>query len=1059
VTSGGVNDGVSGVITGNGFTKGGVGSLKISGTNGWLGTTTISGGTLQLGSGNSIPNVSDVSLTSSGSVLDMNGYSETINTLASTFTSSVVGSSGSGNYTLTVGAGASGPGTNSTVYNGILQDNIGSGSGVMNVVYNLYGSNYNATLGGVNTYSGLTTITQGILYITNSSSLGKNNTTSGLGTVVSSNSSLYMQGGIIVGDESLVLNGASNNGSLYNVSGNNVWGGSITLGSASTIWNNSGTLTINPSSGSAIVSTNLGLTISGGGSSTVSGTVSLGTGGLTTNNGVVTLMTDNSYSGATSVANGSVLNVRTNVSLGTSAVTVANGATLQLQGGIVVSNVLTLNGLGVSNVGSLRSISGVNEYAGNITLSGVTPVRVNTDLNSLLISGNIIGGTTPLYFGSSVGSGSVTTTVSGVISGGGGSLTWGTSPTQVALNTSVVKDNNFLTLVLSSTSNSYTGATVLGSMNIPNGGSGAGTLLLGASEVINNGSHIVFNGGSLNTGGNIETVGLMSLLQDGGTLTLGGSVHDLKFSGIGTFDYKTLTISGWQGTAGSSGSAGDIYVGSSLFFTRQQLDQIKFSYNSGTFSSKQLSSGELVPDVSSVTTYANIRITTGATTNGSWSPQTPTSSSTNVNTTYTFTPSGNNVTINVNEIYWAMYNRYSHVTINTTTSPAVGTQSGIIDINAAMTEDLYSYTGYNKTLTMNAAGDINVNQAIIMQSASTTQGNGNTHSITLNSSGGSINVYAAISTQQQSYSGYCGVFGTSGNITLSAPLGNIYASVGGSITASGGLNGCSASYDGYGGAITITGGSVSIGSTITSSSRRGASTSYYGNVSITNTNTSVTGLGGVNDGVSGMITGNGFTKGGVGSLKISGTNGWLGTTTISGGTLQLGSGTNIPDASAVYFTGGNLNDGGFSETMGALFLSNSATITLGNAAHSLTFASAGTFAGTASTTMLSIVGYNGLDATTAVTTNGTITSTSTVFVNYNGKKQSTVIGGMSQNGRILYGMSGATGNPTSIFIKSAMSGTQLGQIQFYNNGSNSYYSTTQKPVAGTNGEIVPNAPK
>jgi autotransporter-associated beta strand protein len=232
-----------------------------------------------------------------------------------------------------------------------------------------------------------------------------------------------------------------------------------------------------------------------------------------------------------------------------------------------------------------------------------------------------------------------------------------------------------------------------------------------------------------------------------------------------------------------------------------------------------------------------------------------------------------------------------------------------------------------------------------------------------------------------------------------------------------------------------------------------------GAVTISTGNAVATGLGGVNDGVTGVISGLNFTKSGVGTLKISGVNNYTGTTTISGGTLQLGSGGNIPDASAVYFTGGNLNDGGFNETMGALFLSNSATITLGNAAHSLTFASAGTFAGTASTTMLSIFGYNGLDATTAVTTNGTITSTSTVFVNFNGKKQSTVIGGMSQNGRILYGMSGATGNPTSIFIKSAMTPTQLGQIQFFNNGSNSYYSTAQKPQSGTNGEIVPNAPK
>jgi hypothetical protein len=175
--------------------------------------------------------------------------------------------------------------------------------------------------------------------------------------------------------------------------------------------------------------------------------------------------------------------------------------------------------------------------------------------------------------------------------------------------------------------------------------------------------------------------------------------------------------------------------------------------------------------------------------------------------------------------------------------------------------------------------------------------------------------------------------------------------------------------------------------------------------------------------------------------------------------LQLGSGTNIPDASAVYFTGGNLNDGGFSETMGALYLSNNATLTLGNSSHAITFASAGTFAGNASTTVLTIVGYNGPDATAAVTSTGTITSTSSSFVDFTGLKRNTIIGGLNQYGRILYGMSGSSGNLSNIYIKTALTTTQLGQIQFYNNNSNSYYSTAQKPVTGTNGEIVPNAPK
>jgi autotransporter-associated beta strand protein len=369
------------VISGRNFTKGGVGSLKLSNTNTWSGTTTISGGTLQLGSGTSIPNASDVSLTSSGSVLDMNGYSETINTLSSTFTQSVVSSSGSGNYTLTIGTGGSSLATDNTIYNGILQDNIGSGSGSMNVEYNLYNNAYTATLGGVNTYSGLTTVTLGRLAITNSSALGAHASSGGLGTVVSSTGQLQLSNNISVGDESLTINGNLNNGVLYNNGGTNVWGGTITLGSVSTIWNNAGSLTVNPVSGTAISSANLGLTTAGNGSITFSGTVSLGTGTLNTYNGTVTMMVGNNYSGLTTVNSG-VLNIRNNTSLGTGSVSVLNGATLQLQGGIVVSNALTLNGVG--NGGALRSVSGVNEYAGGITLS-TNAVRINTDANSLTI--------------------------------------------------------------------------------------------------------------------------------------------------------------------------------------------------------------------------------------------------------------------------------------------------------------------------------------------------------------------------------------------------------------------------------------------------------------------------------------------------------------------------------------------------------------------------------------------------------------------------------------------------------------------------------------------------
>ena len=996
---------------------------------------------MQLGTGTTvtnaagnIPDASDVSLTSSGSVLDMNGYRETINTLASTFTQSVVSSSGSGNYTLTIGISTNGPTTNNTIYNGILQDNIGGGSGSMNIEYNLYGTGYIATLGGVNTYSGLTTITQGMLAITSSSALGKHASSGGLGTVVTSNGQLRLSSNISVGNESLTINGNLNNGALYNNGGTNVWGGSITIGSASTtIWNNAGALTVDPESGVAVSSTNLPLTISGNGSSTISGTVSLGTGTLTTNNGTVTLMYGNSYSGLTTVSSG-ILNIRNSTSLGTGSVTVLNGATLQLQGGISVGNTLTLNGAG--NGGALRSISGDNIYTGNITLS-TNNVRINTDANTLTINGNISGGSIALYVGG-VGN----TVMNGVLSGAGGSLTFGISPTQVTSNTSFIKDGNGTVRLVGV--NTYTGATVLD----------VGLLELGANNVISNASNMLFDGGRLDTRGYNESMGTLSVLAESSSVTLGSGSHVLSFSGIGTLDYKTLTINGWVGTSGSTGSDGVLLVGNSLSFTRAQLDQFKFSYNSGTYSALQLSDGELVPGVAGATGFVNIRITNGSTTNGNWSL---------ASGTYTFVPTANNATINIADIYSHLFSNGSNVTINTTL--ASGTQVGQVDINNAITGDLNS--NLTRTLTLNANGDINVNQSITLANSSSSNILYSTHSLVMSSTTGSINILASISTQRISGSTGNAIWSSygssSGNITLSAPMGTIYASVAGTLNASGTVNTSNSGggWDGAAGVISLSSMGYRILSTITATSRFNAA--QWGNISITNTGTSVTSGGGVNDGISGVITGRNFTKAGVGSLRVSGNNGWNGTTTISGGTLQLGTGTtvtntvgNIPDGSAVYLAGGELNDGGFNETMGALWLTNNSSIVTGNTNHNLIFSSPGTFT---TGRVLTIKGWTGSSESNALNKFGGIVGSSTEFITATGARQSAVVGGLNQFGKILYGLEGNVATTSSqIFINTTrLTTTQLNQIQFLNSATNGYYTTVQK--ASPSFEIVPGVSK
>ena len=91
-------------------------------------------------------------------------------------------------------------------------------------------------------YTGLTTVSAGVLNIQNANATG---TTAG-GVSVTSGAALQIQGGIAVGAEALTLNGTgiSSDGALRNISGDNSWSGDITLGSATRINSDAGTLTL-----------------------------------------------------------------------------------------------------------------------------------------------------------------------------------------------------------------------------------------------------------------------------------------------------------------------------------------------------------------------------------------------------------------------------------------------------------------------------------------------------------------------------------------------------------------------------------------------------------------------------------------------------------------------------------------------------------------------------------------------------------------------------------------------------------------------------------------------
>ena len=129
------------------------------------------------------------------------------------------------------------------------------------------------TLGGTNIYSGVTTVSQGTLTVTNSAALGAVSQ----GTLVAGGATLALQGGITT-NEPITINGfgVANGGAIRNLTNSNTLAGAITLGSAARINSDVGFLTISGSVSGA----GHDLRVGGPSSFILSGPMSLGGGRL-----------------------------------------------------------------------------------------------------------------------------------------------------------------------------------------------------------------------------------------------------------------------------------------------------------------------------------------------------------------------------------------------------------------------------------------------------------------------------------------------------------------------------------------------------------------------------------------------------------------------------------------------------------------------------------------------------------------------------------------------------------------------------------------------------------
>ncbi|HEY8251556.1 MAG TPA: autotransporter-associated beta strand repeat-containing protein, partial [Burkholderiales bacterium] len=274
--SGASSQAAGAVITGaGGLTKAGAGTLTLSGTNTYTGATTVSAGNLTLQGGAAIADAGVVAL--NGGTLEIDA-AETIGRLSGAGGTSVVLDA-----TLTFGDA-----TDTTIAATISGSAGLTKQGASTV-----------TLTGNNTYAGTTAIDVGVLNIQHANALGA---TAG-GTTVASGAALELQGSIAVGAEALTITGAGPaGGALRNVSGNNSFGGVITLAGTARINSDANLLTLTGG-----ISGAQNLTVGGAGDTTQSGAIATTTGTLTKDGaGTLTLSGTNTYTGTTTISAGNL---------------------------------------------------------------------------------------------------------------------------------------------------------------------------------------------------------------------------------------------------------------------------------------------------------------------------------------------------------------------------------------------------------------------------------------------------------------------------------------------------------------------------------------------------------------------------------------------------------------------------------------------------------------------------------------------------------------------------------------------------------------------------------
>jgi autotransporter-associated beta strand protein len=357
---------ISGVISGLGITlsKTGGGILTLSGANTYSGGTTLNSGTLQLGSSStgSITSgpVGTGTLTLNAGTLSSD--STTARSIANpiTFGGDVTFGTSTNFGALTLsGAGTLTDNRTLTFIADVTYSgNIGESGGPRSLTKAGTGT---LILSGINTYSGGTTLSDGLLQLNSSSALG------------SSSGSLTVNGGIL------------------DLDGQNISVGSLS-GSGGTIWNNgplagTGTVTLTIGTGNAgggnyagVIQDNnpssnagkVALTKTGTGTITLSG-INLYTGVTTVNGGKLFINGDQTAATGTTTVNNSGSVLGGTGTIGSAVTLASSGAILEAGTGLTTQTLTVKGALTQSTTGSILSLAlGASGTHSTLALTGAS---------------------------------------------------------------------------------------------------------------------------------------------------------------------------------------------------------------------------------------------------------------------------------------------------------------------------------------------------------------------------------------------------------------------------------------------------------------------------------------------------------------------------------------------------------------------------------------------------------------------------------------------------------------------------------------------------------------